>query len=515
MIKKTIEKAPEKPMNSSLINVRPGNESRPNILWIVLDHVTFRHFKMTKGAKPILNTYERLASEGVEFTNCHSVHPLCLPARATMMTGVYSHKHGKINNGLYPDAGYPLLAEYLKQLGYQMGYFGKNHSGYEDLQARGFEGFYPSGYGNPYRTREYQEYLEKKGLLHPIFHQEWSMITDPANGHLYENGDYDLTESDNFNTYSAGYLKTPGQVHEADFISSMAMDWLDERSGKNRPFVLQVNMWGPHHSYQVPLESKEAIKADEIEEYPSFRDEMKHRPRFAQEFLKGIRNRNSFRTWPEWQMVMKRAYEQYSYIDSTVGKLLDKLEQNGMAGNTIVIYTADHGDSLGSHGGMVDKAGDMMEELMHIPMVIRWPGFTKGTKSHALVSNLDLVPTVLDMAGIDPPGYMDGQSMVALLKGGNAIWREDFMAQHYGHFQNHVPQRALYYQNYKYIAADGDVHELYDLEKDPFELDNLVNNPALQDVVREMRGRLLDTMDRHGDTGMNVKNLRNGMDSGK
>lgn len=504
-----MEKAREKLMDSDPVNIRPGNEKRPNILWITLDHVTFRHFKMTKGAKPILNTYERLASQGVEFTNCHSVHPLCLPARATMMTGVYSHKHGKINNGLHPDAGYPFFTEYLKELGYKMGYFGKNHSGYDDLRVRGFEGFYPPGYGNPYRTKEYQGYLERKGLPHPVFHQEWSIITNPANGHLYENGDYDLTESDNFNTYSAGYLKTPGQAHEADFIVSMAMDWLERRTMENQPFVLRVDFWGPHHSFQTPLESKDLINPAEIEEYPSFRDEMKHRPRFAQEFLKEIRNRNPITSWPEWQMVMKRAYEQYSYIDAAVGRLLDRLEQAGLTGNTIVIYTADHGDSLGSHGGMVDKAGDMMEELMHIPMVIRWPGVTRGTKSEALVSNLDLAPTVLEMAGIVPPEYMDGESMVSLLKGAATGWREDFMAQHYGHFNIHAVQRGLYYQNYKYVAVDGEAHELYDLEKDPFELDNLVNAPALQAVVREMRRRLLASMDRYGDVAEEVRALRN------
>jgi arylsulfatase A-like enzyme len=508
MMSATKPRVKKEMIDSVINNSSPVRGKRPNILWIVLDHVTFRHFKMTQGAKPLLNTYERLASQGMEFTNCHSTHPLCLPARATMMTGVYTHKHGKIDNSQYPDAGYPLFGEYLKQLGYRMGYFGKNHSGYEDLSARGIEGFYPFDYGNPYRTKEYQEYLDKKGLSHPIFHQEWGIITFPRDGYLYQNGDYDLTESNNFNTYSAGYLKTPGPVHEADFITSMAMDWMIEHRNENNPFVLQVDLWGPHHSFQVPLEYKDVINPEEIAEYPSFRDEMKHRPQFVQEFLQGIRNRNPISTWPEWQLVIKRAYEQYSYIDAAVGRLLDWLEQDGLADNTIVIYTADHGDALGSHGGMVDKAGDMMEELMQIPLVIRWPGITNGVSSDALVSNLDLVPTVLDLAGAKLPEYIDGRSLTPLLKGMNTDWREDLMAQHYGHFAVRLAQRALYYQNFKYIAVDGDMDELYDLQKDPFELENLVNDPASQEVARMMRRRLLAKMDRHGDAGEDVKALR-------
>jgi arylsulfatase A-like enzyme len=478
------------------------NSNKPNILWIVMDHVTFRHYKLTKGARPILNTYNRIASQGVEFINCHSVHPLCLPARASMMTGMYSHHHGKVNNGNHADAGYPLFNEYLEKEGYKIGYFGKNHSGYEDLEKRGFEGYYPKDYGNPYRTKEYREYLDKNGLDNPIYHQEWAVI------HNYENGDYDLTQIPNFNTYSAGYFKTPGPVHEADFLVSTALDWMDERIEEGNSFALRVDTWGPHHAFQVPLEYKDTINAAEIEEYPSFKVDMKNRPEFVQDFLQNLRNNNKLKTWEEWQPVVKRAYENYSYIDAAVGRLLDKLEEKGEADNTIVICTADHGDALASHGGMVDKAGDMMEELMHIPMVISWPGVTKGTICNELVSNLDLVPTVLEMAGVEAPKYMDGMNMVSLLKGESTGWREDFMAEHYGHFKIHAAQRALYYKEYKYVVTDGYISELYNLQEDPFELNNLVDAPSAKDILKEMKRRLLDNMDRYEDKASDIEGLR-------
>ena len=207
-------------------------------------------------------------------------------------------------------------------------------------------------------------------------------------------------------------------------------------------------------------------------------------------------------------MLMKYAYEQYSYIDTAVGRLLDELEKKGLAENTIVIYTADHGDALASHGGLVDKAGDMMEEVMHIPLVIRWPGMEAGRSCGELVSNLDLTPTVLQAAGITIPDYMDGKSLAGLLRGENAGFREDLLAEHFGHFGIRAAQRVLYYENWKYIATEGDVHELYDLEEDPFERQNLIRLPQYAGIRDEMRCRLVARMDALGDDSEHVRDIR-------
>ncbi|TLS48648.1 DUF4976 domain-containing protein [Paenibacillus antri] len=479
---------------------------RPNILWIMLDHVTFRHYKLTKGAKPTLAAYERLASEGAEFTLCRSVHPLCLPARASMMTGVYTHKHRKLKNEkAKEETAYPLYFEMLAEQGYRVGYFGKNHSGY-DLESKGVEGFYPRGYGNPYMTEAYKQYLNRKGLQAPIFRQEWGI-----NQTRFPNGDYDVTAVDNFNTYSAGFLATPGPVHESDFLLSSAEDWLLGAGGgtgaSGQPFALRIDIWGPHQAYQVPLEAKDTIDPRRIEEYPSFADEMKDRPAFVREYRESLRQKYKLQSWEDWQPVLQRAYEHYDYIEKSVNKFLDRLEALGLAENTYVIYTADHGDALGSHGGMVDKAGDLMEELMHIPLVIRGPGIGAGTASDALVSNLDLVPTVLELAGLEAPEYMDGMSLAPRLTGGSSAWREDFMAEHYGHFDVNAVQRALYYRQYKYVVTDGADHELYDLRADPFEMNNLRDDPDFEPVLSEMRRRLFDNMQRFRDTGEEMQPL--------
>lgn len=494
-------------------------KERLNIVWIMLDHVTFRHYMLMGGAGPVLPAYERLAREGIAFTNCHSMHPLCLPARASMLTGVYANHHGKLDNGEYPDCGLPFYTDYLQKLGYRTGHFGKNHSGYENFREKGIEGFYPESYGNPYHTQEYRDYLKKYGYGNPVFCQEWGMTTvfKQENGKVisqrrYENGEYDLVETDNFNMYAAGVLKDTGRVHESDFLTRSALDWMEECAAEGSPFAVRVDMWGPHHAYQVPWEMKDLLNAEEIPKYPTFREPPKGKARMVQDFQKRIQDQNPLRTWKEWQPLMKRAYEHYSYIDKAIGEMLDEMEQRGLTDHTVIIYTADHGDALASHGGLVDKAGDMMEEVMHIPLVIRWPGVKGGKCCDALTSNLDLVPTVLEAAGMEIPEYMDGLGLSGLIHGNAESWREDFMAEHFGHFGIRAAQRVLYYQNYKYIATEKDVHELYDLREDPFERKNLIEEPAYRDVAAEMRRRLLENMDRFEDASQDVADIRSRID---
>ena len=295
-----------------------------NILWLTMDHVTFHHYRCTQGARPVLSTYERLCREGTSFTACKSVHPLCLPARASMLTGLYSHNHGKVNNDAHAEPSATLVCELLRDAGFDLGYFGKNHSGIESERFC-FEGFYPQGYGNPYLTQEYRDYLTRRQLPDPLFYQEWGQ------GNRYVgtcgNGVSNLTTDDNFNRYCSGYLASPGPVHEVDFLADAALRWLDARDG-SRPFVLRVDTWGPHHAYQVPLAYKDLISPGEIMEYPSFRHPFgADKPAFSAEFLQDLQRNNALRTWEDWQPIMERAYEQYSYIDAALGKLIDSVRR--------------------------------------------------------------------------------------------------------------------------------------------------------------------------------------------
>lgn len=463
-----------------------------NILWLTLDHLTFRHYRLNKGAKPILSTYERLGRQGVTFTQCKSTHPLCTPARASMLTGVYTHKHRILRNNDDLRSEYAPATSTLKEAGYRLGYFGKNHSTM-DLAAAGFEGYFPPSYGNPFFTPEYRAYLDRKGLPDPIFNNEWSI------GNRFKIGeDYNLLETDYFNNYTCGYFKTPGPYHETDFLLDMAGNWLRERAKDKEDFVLRLDVWGPHQSYQIPYGFKDKTYNDaDIEPYPGFDEvSLPYKARVADMHLKSLRERGGVMdSWDEWRPIVKRAYENYTYIDMQLGWLIDELERLGLSQNTAIILTADHGDALASHGGMFDKCGDMAEELMDIPMVISAPGLPKGICNNSLTSNLDVVPTVLDLAGASQPYEMDGISLKQVALGKKE--RSSLLCEHYGHFDYYFRQRAVYEGYWKYVETENDKDQLYNLEEDPYELRNYATDCPdillrMKDLLGEMAVKYAD-----------------------
>jgi arylsulfatase A-like enzyme len=309
---------------------------------------------------------------------------------------------------------------------------------------------------------------------------------------------------DGYRAQSAGYFTNTGKVSEGDMLISLTMDYIDKCVSEDKKFFVALNTWGPHPPYQVSNDVKGTINPADIQEYPNFKDNASARPAFVRQYLQNRQAATQLTTWADWQPVMARAYETYTSIDKELGKLLDYLDSKGLANNTLVILTADHGDEAGSHGGLIDKAGNLSEEAMHIPLVMRWPGkIAGGTKSSALVSNVDIVPTVIEAGGLRPPAHMDGKSLVPVFNGNESNFQE-FMAFHFGHHQWRYTQRALYYGDYKYIATAKDTHELYNITQDPFELNNLINKSGT--IAAQMRSRMLAYMDKAGDN-KNIKDV--------
>lgn len=473
---------------------------RPNIVWLVQDHVAWKHVLKTAGPKPELPTYRRIAAEGVAFDHAYTVIPLCGPARASMLTGVYPHQHGVLNNGstvrLTGDKGLPTgtYNSYLADAGYRCGYFGKWHAGVGTAQDCGFEGFSLPDYGDPYGTPEYAAYLQRFGLPEPVVDVEWRAGGEPEHGvKLMERGLRPGREG-GIGHPCAGVFRSPVETTEAYFVSRLASDWIEERAADGDSFVLRVDVWGPHQPYLVAAPYKDKIDPNHIPEYPNFGHDFADRPSYHQRDRAEWRARTGFTSWEEWQPIVARAYEHMEQTDTALGEVLDTLERTGMAANTIIIYTADHGDILASGGGLFDKDAMLTEETMSIPLAIRWPGVTTGNSqpTSELVSNMDVVPTVLDMAGITPPVHMDGASLIKLLQPspGQGSWRESLMAEHFGHMNYDGLQSVLYWQHYKYVAHLDDMDELYDLEADRFEMRNLVGVESMHDVLRAMRQRL-------------------------
>jgi len=485
---------------------------RPNVLWLLTDHHAFQHHISLPGPTPAIPTHDRIASQGIRFTQAQAVCPLCTPARASMLTGVYPHKHGMImNNGAMgsrvefdPDA--KLFSHHLRQAGYRCGYFGKWHCGERRGPLDyGFEGWSMLGYGHAYYSEAYAAYLDEMGLPQAEVDVEWHFGDPKRTGH------YALNEEPNhyFHMESAGVLTTPVETHEAFFVAHLACRFLEERARDGEPFCLRVDVWGPHQPYFVGAPFANSIDPQAIPEYPNFAHALDDRPQMHQRFRDGRHEHGNLHTWEDWQPTVARCYEHVTQVDAALGRVLDALDRLGLGGNTLVVTTADHGDVGGAQGGVFDKGSLMVEETQRIPLAVRWPGIVRpGQVSDALVTHMDIVPTVLEAAGAEIPAETDGESLVRLLRTPpRAPWRDDLMCEHHGH-GHHAFQRLLRWRNYKYVAHLTDIDELYDLAKDPYELRNLIDDPSMADVLREMRDRLARWMAEHDDDAPFAQGLR-------
>ena len=490
--------------------------SKPNIVWLMSDHMLYAHHKALTGY-PQLPTYDRLASEGIAFDNAFSVCPLCQPARASMLTGVYPHRHGMLLNDGHlgvrrdfePDQR--LFSHYLRDAGYRAGYFGKWHAGLErNAQDYGFEGFSCHSYGHPYWSDEYAAYLDEKNLPQAEITVEWWIANPDWQGRTIRLVDFPKPyEFPHLLMESSGILNTPVETHEAYFLSHLATRWLEDVAECGEPFCLRVDPWGPHHPFWVGEPFLNTVDPMSLPPYPSFGSELEHRPASHRKLLESRKGWETWRTWDDFRWFVARAHEHATLVDTAMGQVVSALDRLGLAENTIVIYTVDHGGGLGSNGLLIDKGWFMTDETVRIPMVIRWPGQVEaGSRTDKLVMNMDLVPTVLEAAQAQQPSPMDGTSLLSLCQELTQVsWRDDLMLQHHGHYNESHFQRQLRYDRYKYVAHLDDLDELYDLTTDPYELNNLVNDPTIRPVLVEMQQRLKHQMAAHEDQGPDSQRL--------
>ncbi|MEM7333524.1 MAG: sulfatase-like hydrolase/transferase [Chloroflexota bacterium] len=478
-------------------------ESNPNILLIITDHQAYYGHNRPGEFEYVWPRFEQFCNEGVLFERAYTVCPLCTPARSSMMSGLYPSRHGLIWNtepGIKKDfdAGQKLYSHYLDEVGYRNAYVGKWHCGREKLPVDfGMEGWSLPDYGKIYMSEAYQSYCETRGfgearakMEHNLNHPEWSGKTlalhHPSPWH-FMNG--------------SGVLEGPPEAHEEQFVAHLAVEKLRALTTSDKPWSLVASFWGPHQAYYPSEPFASLFDPASIPEYPSFRDDLAGRP-LRHHLARDIHHAgaNEWQDWSIWQQILARAYGQGIQTDAAIGQILDALEESGQAENTIVIWCADHGDALASHGGQWDKASTFTEEVGRIPLAIRWPSkFRGGHSTKHLVSNMDITATMLDAAGVPIPEGMDSRSMLPLCEAGaNADWSDELICEHHGHGEN-ILQRILMHGQYKYVAALYDGDELYDLNKDPYEMRNLVDDPNYWAVKESLRQRVVSHIERTDD----------------
>jgi arylsulfatase A-like enzyme len=438
---------------------------QPNILILFVDQQRADICGCYGGSPNVTPNLDRLASEGTVFTRAYCPFPQCSPARASLMTGLSPVKTGigiqsdyrmfgeRTVEQLDPDL--PALGPLFRDAGYRTSYIGKWHldaakSGI-DMKDRGFEDCY-------------QHYPGVRDV---------KPTSGPAG--IYHNG-----------IAGVGKSQPAWEGKQAKY----AAEFIRDNANSNEPFLLVYSDPRPHPPYNVTQADLDEFAPNEIELWPNIRDDLKNRPMVHRRLRENIMG-DWTPTDDEWRTILRHYAALNGAVDRDMGTVLDALDESGAADNTIVIYISDHGDYCGAHGNL-SKGVSPYEELLRVPMVVRWPGTARaGTSSDALVSHMDVLPTVAAAAGIEIPGEVDGASLAPLLTNGTEDWRDHLVVIHHGSNYGLCTMRAVVTDNHKYVYWPYDSAELYDLQSDPWEMENRINDPDLQGVANRLHDLML------------------------
>lgn len=441
----------------------------PNILFIQSDQHR-RDCTGYAGAYPVQTpNLDRLAHQGISFDQAYTPQPLCCPVRQALLNGRRPETFGALWNydiTLKIPALEP--SEYswprdLQSAGYNTGYVGKWHvHPAHDPTAYGFD-----------RYISESDYAAFRHAKHPNAHltNGWFGEEDPV----------------------------PVEDSRTHWLADRTIDLMNEYAADNKPWHIRLDFPEPHLPCQPAGEFARMYDPREIPEWGSFSDRFINKPYIQRQQLLnwGVQNY----TWQDWAPAVARYYAIITQMDAAIGKVLDALDERGLSDNTIVIYTSDHGDMCGGHR-MVDKHYVMYDDIVRVPLIIRWPGVVReGSRSQNFVYNaLDLPPTLLAALGLDTPNFFQGCSMLPILRGEDTPnWRKEVVATYNGQQFGLYTQRMIRNSRWKYIWNTTDIDELYDLQTDPNELVNLINNPEHKSVLSELRTKLQDILENDGD----------------
>jgi arylsulfatase A-like enzyme len=493
-----------------------------NVLLITTDQhkaSTIGAYGDPMGATPRL---DRLAAEGTRFMQCRTQNPFCQPARGTILTGTYPSTHGVIRNGIdLPDeAAGESLATRLAAAGYATALIGKAHfaSYYPDFPTGRVESI-PDGalltpdWHGPYFGFEHVELVSDVHnirLAPDMGRWNWGFGPPPMGlhyaRHLFRDGRARGIERLRLMQPEAagaswGPTQTwrnqlPEEDHPTTWIADRAIDWLRR---VDRPFFAWVSFPDPHHPFDPPARWFDRFRPDDMAAVlpAAHPEEFDGKPAFHEQWSHGFRGTPYEWANPGWATltdherltVLAAYYGMIAQLDHAVGRLLDLLDARALAGDTLVVFTSDHGDFMGDHQLML-KGPIHYEALIRVPLVVRGPGFAPGAVVADPVGTIDVAPTVLTACGLPPPAGMEGRPLGA--EGRGWALTEDDIIRGALAFRTLTTGRHRLTRN-EHDPEDG---ELYDLVDDPGELVNRWSDPG-QRRVRDDLLALLDDVMRH------------------
>jgi arylsulfatase A-like enzyme len=421
-------------------------EGRRNLIWIIAD----QHSGLALGSSghPFVRTprLDGLAKQGVTFTHAFTAGLICAPSRASLDTALHVHTHGVRNNGIALRRDVPSIYSVLRENGYDA----PSEHPHADIAA----------------YRSHVAALGYDDVTNPIIGSAKgaSLIPTP---YRFEVGRAGLKEEDCLDAFSV----------------DTAVKFLDRHRSDN--FVLWVQLHGGHDPYVVPAPFDTMYPAAGLPMPPFRRGEFDRKPPRQK---RGWQDQRTDQLSDEQiRTILGHYYGMLSQTDALVGKLIDHVAQLGLDRNTVMVYTADHGDTSGYHR-MFTKGFALYEPAMRIPLIMRAPGLPAGVRVSSLASGIDVMPTVLEAMGLRTPSGIHGRSLVPLWKGGSQpIHAEIFSGGNFEGLDRLVMLRTPEWKLTRYDEGGG---ELYNLADDPSELDNLIGNPKYSAVVQRLTRRL-------------------------
>jgi arylsulfatase A-like enzyme len=418
-----------------------------------------------------------IAERGARFDRAYTPAAICGPARAAMVSGVRPHRNGVLRNveeaaGAPLSERFPCYPQLLRDAGYEAGLAGKWHVG-EEPAAFGLDGEHYPGWHQPLTHPDYEAYLAANDL--PSFDGDAVEDTFPEGQDLQ----------------SGGVDPRPVEASFPYFVAERAIEQLESSADADGPFYQSVHFFGPHNPYYLPREYFELYDPADVELPESaVKETFQGKPaaHLAQRHFSGLEDVRV----ADWYRYVATYWGFVSLIDDQVGRLLSALDRLGVREETAVVFTSDHGAFLTAHK-LHDKGPAMYEDIYNVPFLAEGLG-VEGAREE-FVSLLDLAPTFCDLAGVEVPEVYDGRSLLDLPADD---WRADVTAEFHGHFFP-IEQRMLRTDRYKLVYNERDRWELYDLEADPHELENRIDDPRYGDVAARLYERLAERLAARGD----------------
>jgi len=455
---------------------------RPNLLVVICDQM--RADVLGCAGSPHCRTphLDALAATGTRFAHAYTPTPLCTPARGSLMTGRYPHSHRLVANTQYAETPTPALpsdermvSERLAAGGYRCDYTGKWHLNRGDEAAeaarRGFTTFGGTHAG-------YARSLVDVGIA-----QERSSLRSNERTMRGEHapmcGTAPVDADHTYNSFIADEAVALLRGYGAAGVG-----------GADRPFALWCSMPGPHFPLEVPVPYAGMYDPDAVPRPVSFSDTFAGKPG-GQRWHPWLQLAAHL-SWPEWQRLIAHYWGYVTYMDTLVGRVLAALDDTGLRKRTAVVFLADHGEMAGHHR-MFDKGPYLYEDVMRVPFIVRYPDVvpTGAVRGDGFANLVDLVPTLLDLAGVQPQGGQpfEGRSLLPALRGEAALPADVFAETNTGDLVNpQLDTRMIRRGDWKYVLRPGERDELYDLRDDPDELTNRIGD------ARTVRAALRDAL---------------------